>query len=211
MMQREDGQREVGELARTFNPGDSITRTTPTGQETVVLPPIASGHLRQLVVAGVGGAILGFHILPASAAVSSASPVILAAGTVTVADRWGTVIPGAQVRLIPRKVPRSSDDTLEARVEVIDTAGTVIVSAAHKTFFPQSWTEGQIQQAVYAALVEAYTARGAALGRLIGVTEQGVKIELRVQGAISAAGTHLTAIATAMPQPGQILGGPHRP
>jgi hypothetical protein len=146
---------EIGELAQTFNPGDSITRTTPTGQETVNLPVIAIGHLRQLVVAGAGGPIIGFHILPACVAVSSSSPVVLTAGTVVVTD--------------------------------------------------------QIQQAIYAAFVESYARGFTPLGKIIGVTGQGVKMELRVQGAISAVGSRLTRIATAMPQPGQILNGSHRP
>ncbi len=160
---------------------------------------------------GTGGPIIGFHILPRGVVVSPSSPVVLAAGAVVVSDQHGTLLAGTQVRLIPRKGPRSSDDTLEARVEVLDAAGTILTSVAQKTFFPQSWTEDQIQQAVYAAFVASYRRGAGSLGKIVGVTEQGVTLELRVQGTISAAGTRLTKIATAMPQPGQFLNVSHRP
>lgn len=48
----------------------------------MILPLIAIDHLRQVVIAGTGGPIIGFHILPAGVVVSSSSPVLLpAAGT----------------------------------------------------------------------------------------------------------------------------------
>jgi len=192
-----------------FNPGDPVTRTTSAGQvETVFLPPIDMNHLEQLGVAG--GSIQGLHILPTGLLVSSTSPVLLPTGTITILDSHGTPLTGAQVRLTPRKVPRSPDDTLEAKVEVL-TGGVVIGSISQKTFFPQSWTPDQIQQAIYTAFVACYRANGTLLGKVFGTTAQGVLLEFRVRGTISRTKTRLTSIGTAFPLSGQNLDASHLP
>jgi hypothetical protein len=113
--------------------GDAITRTTATGQETVLLPGIDLTHLKQAKV--VGTRLTGLHVQPPGTIVTGTAPITLAVDAVAVVDPHGTPITGAQVRLVPRKVPLSEYDTLEALVEVFDSAtGAVLASSSQKTF-----------------------------------------------------------------------------
>jgi hypothetical protein len=191
------------------NPGDSVTRTTPRGSETVNLPPLDLAHLTQIQVDGAN--VKGFHVLPAGVIITSSAAVVLPAGTVAVVDQRGAAIAGAQTRILPRKLPASEWDTLEARVEVLDAGGTVIASTSQKTFFPTAWTDAQVQQAIYAAFIEAYQGGQGPLAWMAGTTSAGVVIELVVTGAISAAGARLKEIKTAHPQAAQRLGHSHQP
>jgi hypothetical protein len=77
-------------------------------------------------------------------------------------------------------VPTSEWDTLEARVEVLDSTGMVIASTSQKTFFPTAWTDVQVQQAIYAAFIEAFQGGDGPLGWMAGTTSAGVVIELVV-------------------------------
>jgi hypothetical protein len=191
------------------NPGDAVTRTTQRGSETVYLPTISLAHLCQVYVDG--GHVKGFHVLPAGVIITSSAAVVLPPGAVTVVDRQGTVISGAQTRITPRKLPTSGWDTLEARVEVLDAAGTVIASREQKTFFPTSWSDVQVQEAIYVAFIEAYQSARGPLGRLIGTTPGGVIVELVVTGTMSATGTWLKEITTGYPRSGQTLNSSHQP
>jgi hypothetical protein len=158
-----------------------------------------------------GGNVKGFHVLPAGVIITSGSAVVLPPGSVSVVDQRGTAVRGVQVRITPRKVPASEWDTLEAEVEVHDASGLLVASVPHKTFFPQAWTIAQVQEAIYAAFIDAYQRGRGPLGRLIGRTPAGVIVELIVKGTISAAGTRLKEIATGHPEPGQTLSSSHRP
>jgi hypothetical protein len=191
------------------SPGDPVTRTTPHGSETVYLPAINLAHLTQIQV--VGSDVKGFHVLPAGVTITSAATLVLPPGAVAVVDRHGTGVPGVQVRIVPRKVPNSGWDTLEALVEVVDGTGVVLASVPHKTFFPAAWTIAQVQEAILAAFVEAYQAGRGPLGRLTGSTPAGVLIEVLVRGTTSAAGTRLKEIGTANPRSGQTLTSSHQP
>jgi hypothetical protein len=190
--------------------GDAITRTTASGHEMILLPGIDLAHLKQVKV--VGTRLAGFHVLPATTVVKGLTPITLPVGAVPVVDQQGSSIPGAWIRIVPRKAPQSDHDTLEALVEVVaSTTGIVLASSSQKTFWPVAWSDGQIEQAIYAALVQAYQANRVPLGLVWGVTPEGVTVELAVQGNISAAGTRLTLIAMAHPRPGQQLVAAHQP
>src|SRR4051812_26628299 len=110
--------------------GDSLTRSTASGgTESVQLPSIDITHLMGAKV-DASGRIVGFHVLPpGTALLVLRNPVTLPAGSVKVVDASGTPIPGAQARITPRKVPVTGYDTLEARVEILDSAGTVLATS----------------------------------------------------------------------------------
>jgi hypothetical protein len=188
-----------------MNQGDVITRTVVGAAESVSLPPINMNHLLTLRVEG--GRVSGFHILPISVVtVSSASEITLPAGSIQVVDSVGNLIAGAEIKLTPLRVPASPDDAFEARVEVLDSAGSRIAYDPAKTFYPQGWTQAQIQQAVYSAYVQHYRVGGAPFFlRMKLTTLKGVKIWMRVSGHQSAAGITLTGISTAYLDQGQNL------
>lgn len=119
------------------SPGDPVSRTTPRGTETVHLPGINLTHLSGVQIDGRD--VKGFHVLPAGVIITSASAVVLPPGSVPVVDRQGRAVPGAQVRITPRKAPASEWDILEAQVEVYDPSGVSLAAASHKTFFPAGW------------------------------------------------------------------------
>jgi hypothetical protein len=100
----------------------------------------------------------------------------------------------------------ASDDAFEARVEVLDSTGTRIGYDPAKSFYPQGWTQAQIQEAIYSAFVGHYKGGGASFFlRMRLTTPKGVKIWMRVSGNQSAAGITLTGIATAYLDQGQKL------
>jgi hypothetical protein len=188
-----------------MNRGDVISRTVGGATETVTLPPINMNHLLRLRVetSRVGG----FHVLPASVVtITSASEITLPAGSVPVVDAAGNPIAGAEIKMTPLRVPVSAHDGFETRVEVLDATGAQIAYDAAKTFYPQTWTQDQIEQAIYAAYVRHYQAGGAPffLRRRL-ATPKGVMIWMRVSGHQSAAGITLTGIATAYLDQGQQL------
>jgi hypothetical protein len=103
-------------------------------------------------------------------------------------------------------VPAGADDAFEAQVEVLDSAGSRIAYDPAKTFYPQGWSQAQIQQAIYSAYVRHYQAGGAPFFlRMRLTTPQGVKIWLRVSGNQSVAGITLTGVTTAYLDQGQHL------
>lgn len=188
-----------------MNRGDVITRTAGGATESVTLPPINMNHL--LTIRVETGRVSGFHVLPTSIlTVSSTSEVILPAGSIQIVDSSGYPIAGAVIKLTPLRVPASINDAFEARVEVLDSAGTQIGYDAAKAFYPQGWTQAQIEQAIYAAYVRHYQAGGAPFFmRMRLTTPKGVKIWLRVSGNQSAAGIALTGMPTAYLDQGQHL------
>jgi len=188
-----------------MNRGEVITRTVGGATESVTLPPINMNHL--LTIRVEGGGVSGFHILPISVVtISSTSELTLPAGSIQVVDSGGNPIAGAEIKLTPLRVPASAYDGFEARVEVFDSAGTRIAYDSAKTFYPQGWTQGQIEQAIYSAYVEVYKAGGAPFFlRMRLTTPKGIKIWMRVSGNQSAAGIALTGIATAYLEQGQKL------
>jgi hypothetical protein len=130
---------------------------------------------------------------------------------VAIVDGKGNPIPVAQREVTAVKTPKSAYDTLEAKVRVLDAANNELASVSHKTFFPQAWTEGQIQQAIYAAYAEGFLA-GKGPFRLAGETLQKVIVEMVVRGRQrSATRIDLDDIQTAYPRPGQILDASHQP
>jgi hypothetical protein len=188
-----------------MNRGDVITRTVGGAMESVTLPPINMNHL--LTIRVESGRVSGFHILPTSVVtVSSTREIILPAGSLQVVDSAGNPIAGAEIKLTPLRVPASADDAFEARVEVLDSTGTRIAYDAAKTFYPQGWTQAQIEQAIYSAYMRHYKAGGVPFFRRMRLTTpKGVKIWMRVSGNQSAAGIALTGIATAYLDQGQNL------
>lgn len=188
-----------------MNRGDVITRTVGGAKESVTLPPINMNHL--LTIRVQGGRVSGFHILPTSVVtIASTSEITLPAGSLQVVDSEGNPNAGAEVKLTPLRVPANAHDAFEARVEVLDFTGSRIAYDPAKTFYPQGWTQAQIEQAVYAAYVQHYKAGGAPFFlRMRLTTPQGVKIWMRVSGNQSAAGIALTGIATAYLDQGQNL------
>jgi hypothetical protein len=97
-------------------------------------------------------------------------------------------------------------------VEVLDTAGTVLASDAAKSFYPQAWTEDQIQEAVYSAYAAHYLNGGSPFFmRQALTTPQGVVIVMRVSGSQTASGVKLKAIPTAYLRSGQHLTASHAP
>jgi hypothetical protein len=133
-----------------MNQGDVITRTVGGATDSVTLPPINMNHL--LTIRVEGGRVSGFHILPMSVlTLSSTSAITLPAGSIPVVDSAGNPIAGAEIKLTPLRVPASAYDAFEARVEVLDTTGTRIGYDPAKTYYPQGWTQGQIQQGIYSA------------------------------------------------------------
>ena len=188
-----------------MNRGDVITRTVGGVTDSVTLPPINMNHL--LTIRVESGRVSGFHILPASVAtVSSTIEFPLPAGSLQVVDSAGNPIAGAEIKLTPLRVPVSADDAFEARVEILDSTGSKIAYDAAKTFYPQGWTQAQIEQAIYSAYVQHYKAGGAPFFRRMRVTTaKGVKLWMRVSGNQSAAGIALTGIATAYLDQGQNL------
>jgi hypothetical protein len=188
-----------------YNAGDVITRGVAGATESVTLPAINLSHLLTLTVDG--GRVSGFHILPTSVViVASRSEITLPAGSIRVVDSAGNPVTGAAIKLTPLCVPASAYDAFEARVEVLDSTGARIAYDAAKAFYPQGWTEAQIQQAVYSAYVRHYEGGGAAFFmRMRLTTPKGIKIWMRVSGNQSAAGTRLTGIATAYLDQGQNL------
>jgi hypothetical protein len=185
--------------------GDVLTRTAGGATESVTLPPINMNHL--LTIRIEGGRVSGFHILPTSIlTVSSTSEVTFPSGSIQVVDSAGNPIAGAEIKFTPLRVPASANDAFEARVEVLDSAGTQIGYDAAKAFYPQGWTQAQIEQAIYAAYVRHYQAGGAPFFmRMRLTTPKGVKIWMRVSGHQSAAGIALTGIPTAYLDQGQHL------
>jgi len=188
-----------------MNRGDVITRTVGGATESVTLPPINMNHL--LTIRVDSGRVSGFHILPTSVVtISSTSEITLSAGVLQVVDSAGKPIAGAEIKLTPLRVPASAHDAFEARVEVVDAAGSRIAYDPAKTFYPQGWTQAQIEQAVYSAYVQHYKAGGTPFFlRMRLATPKGVKICMRVSGNQSAAGIALTGIATAYLDQGQKL------
>jgi hypothetical protein len=103
-------------------------------------------------------------------------------------------------------------DALEAKVEVLDATGTVIAFDAAKAFYPQLWTEDQIQQAIYSAYVGHYRNGGSPFFvRQALTTPKGVVIEMRVGGSQTASGVKLKGIPTAFLRSGQHLTASHAP
>ncbi len=189
-----------------MNYGDSVKRSTSTGrQETVQLPPIDTLHLTGAKIDS-SGRISGFHVLPAGIPLSgSRNPVTLPIGSVKVVDASGTAIHRASVRITPRKVPLTGHDTLEAKVEILDSTGMVLATSSHKTFFPENWTLAQIEKATYDAFVEAYQRGKGPIGAVAGTTTEGTKLNIVVKGTMSASNTTLKSISTSHPLPGQTL------
>jgi hypothetical protein len=194
-----------------YKAGDVITRTVGGKTESVTLPPISMTHLKTLMVDG--NKVRGFHILPTSVAtITSTSPITLPAGSITVVDSNGTPIAGAQVKLTPSRVPADGYDAFEAKVEVFDSAGTLLASDASKSFYPQSWTEDQIQEAIYSAYAAHYRSGGTEFfARMVLRTPKGVEIEMRVSGSLTASGVRLREIPTAYLVPLQHLNSTHAP
>jgi hypothetical protein len=188
-----------------MNQGDVITRAVGGRTESVTLPPINMNHL--LTIRAEGGRVSGFHILPTSVVtISSASEITLPAGSIPVVDSAASQIAGAEINLTPLRVPGSANDAFEARLEVLDSGGTRIAYDPAKAFYPQGWTQAQIQQAIYAAYVRYYQAGGAPFFlRMMVTTPKGVKIWMRVSGNQSATGVALSGIATAYLDQGQYL------
>lgn len=185
--------------------GDVLTRTAGGATESVTLPPINMNHL--LTIRIEGGRVSGFHILPTSIRiVSSTSEVTFPAGSIPIVDSAGNPIARAEIKFTPLRVPASVNDAFEARVEVLDSAGIPIGYDAAKAFYPQGWTQAQIEQAIYAAYVRHYQSGGAPFFmRMRLTTPKGVKIWMRVSGNQSAAGIALTGIPTAYLDQGQHL------
>jgi hypothetical protein len=193
--------------------GDEVTRTTASGAvEKVTLPAIDMAHLTGVAMSA-GGGVNGFHVLPGSITpITSTSPFLLPAGSVRVVDSVGMLIVGATVEVTPRRVPASADDAFEARVRVYDSAGALIGTSPSKTFFPQGWTDAQIQQGIYSAYAQAFQRGGAPFGtRLIVVTPEGVVIVMRMNGTQDSRGIVLTGIPTAYLRQGQCLDATHVP
>jgi hypothetical protein len=116
------------------------------------------------------------------------------------------------VRVAPLRVPATAFDAFEARIEVVNSAGGVIGTNPAKSFFPQGWTPGDIQQGIYSANARNFQNGGAPLGlRLALGTPEGVVIEMRVNGRQSASGITLTEIPTAYLRQGQHLNATHVP
>jgi hypothetical protein len=189
--------------------GDTVTRTTTRGTETVLLPGINFLHLSQVQIDASN--VKGFHVLPAGVIITSGSTIALPLGSVSVVDRNGTAVPAVQVWITPRKVPVSPWDTLEAQVEVRDGSGVLMASVPHKTFFPLGWVSAQVQEAIFTAFIDAYQGGQGPIGRLVGRTPAGVIVELFVKGTVSATGTRLKEIATGHPRPGQTLSPSQQP
>src|ERR1043165_2430012 len=188
-----------------MNRGDVISRTMGSATESVTLPPINMNHL--LTIRVERGRVSGFHILPTRVVtISSTSEMTLPAGSIQVVDSAGNPITGAEIKLTPLRVPASIDDAFEARVEVLDSMGTRIAYDPAKAFYPQGWTQAQIQQAIYSAYVGHYQAGGGPFFmRMRLTTPKGVNIWMRVSGHQSAAGITLTGIVTAYLDQGQNL------
>ena len=188
-----------------MNRGDVLTRTISSASEFVTLPPINMNHL--LTIRVENGRVSGFHILPPRVVtISSTSAISLPVGSVQVVDSVGNPIAGAEIQVTSLRVPASAHDAFEARVEVVDSTGRRIAYDPAKSFYPQAWTEAQIEQAIYAAYAQHYKAGGAPFflrSRL--TTPKGVKIWMRVSGNQSAAGIALTGVATAYLDQGQNL------
>jgi hypothetical protein len=193
--------------------GDELTRTTIGGViQKVILPPINMAHLTEPTV-DARGRINGFHVLPAALGrITSTSSVTLPAGSVFVLDANGVLMRGAQVRITPFRVPRSDLDAFEAKVEVLDATGKIIGTTSAKSFFPQGWTEAQIQTAIYTPYARNFQAGGAPFfTRMALLTPEGVHIEMRVNGTQSPRGVTLKEIPTAYLIQGQILDATHVP
>ncbi|MGL4549947.1 MAG: hypothetical protein ACRC33_02065 [Gemmataceae bacterium] len=173
---------------QTYQAGDALSRQSGDQAESVHLPPLDLNHLRTLTADA--GRVRGFHVLPAAALnVVSTRPEMLPAGVVAVLDPAGVPIAAARVRVAPHRVPAGGHDAFEARVEVLDAGAAVIAADPSKSFYPQSWTDAQIQQAVYAAYAEHYFNGGSPFFvRQALKTPQGVIIETRVSGSQSAYG-----------------------
>lgn len=189
----------------TYTAGDVLTRTESGATESVTLPPIHLSHLLTLKVQG--GRVSGFHVLPTSVVtISSTSEITLPAGSVPIIDSAGIPIADAELKLTPLRVTASAYDAFEARVEVLDSAGARIAYDPAKSFYPQAWTQAQIQQAIYSAYARHYNGGGPPFFvRMRLTTPTGVKIWMRVSGNQSAAGISLRAIATAYLDQGQHL------
>lgn len=196
---------------RRFRTGDLLSRTVGGQTEAVTLPPIDMNHLRSVTVDG--NKVRGFHVLAAAVyTIISTSSVTLPVGSIAIVDPTGAPLAGTRIRLMPHRVPTDGFDAFEAKVEVVDSTGIVLGSDASKSFYPQSWTEDQIQDAIYSAYAEHYLAGGSPLFfRQVLTTPTGVAIELRVSGSSSAAGVKLKGIPTAYLQSGQRLTSSHAP
>ncbi len=117
----------------------------------------------------------------------------------------------AQVRLTPLRVAMVAD-AFEAKVEVLDATGTVIASDAANSFYPQAWTEDQIQEAVYSAYAAHYRNGGSPFFmRQALTTPKVVVIVMRVSGSQTASGVKLRAVPTASLRSGQHLTASHAP
>lgn len=188
-----------------MNRGDLITRTVGGATETVTLPPIKMNHL--LTIQVQGSRVSGFHILPTSVAtISRTGEITLPVNSLQLIDSVGNSITGANIKLTPLRVPANAHDSFEAQVEVVDSKGSRIAYDPAKTFYPQGWTQAQIEQAIYSAYVQHYKAGGAPFFfRMRLTTPKGVKIWMRISGNQSAAGIALTGIPTAYLDQGQNL------
>jgi Bacterial EndoU nuclease len=192
--------------------GDEITRTTATGNERVRLPPIGMRHLLDVTITANGRAD-GFHICPMSlGTIATAAKTLIASGAVSVIDAAGQLVVGAVIVVTPHRVPASEFDAFEARVEVFDSNGQRVAASSSKSFFPQAWTEAQIEKAIYAAYELHFRKGGVSFfTRMMLATPEGGKIEMRVNGRQTPNGIVLTEIPTAYLIQGQHLDSTHLP
>jgi hypothetical protein len=161
----------------------------------------------------VNGRIEGLHVLPLLAGkVASTSALTIPPGVVRIVDFGGMARVGAEIKITPRRAPTNEFDSFEAKVEIFDVGGRLLGASASKSFFPQGWTEAQIQTATYAAYARHYQSGGAPFfTRMVLRTPEGVWIVLRVNGNQSAAGVTLSEIPTAYLVQGQVLTATHVP
>jgi len=183
-----------------YQAGDIIYRVSTTAtSQCIVLPSIDFGHLRDIAITR-SGKISGFHILPAAIAVVPNATVNLAVGAVPVLEPSGAdVTARARVSLHFSSVSTAdSDNMASARVEVeYNDSGGVICRAnvSQKNFWPRSWNEAEITQAIYQALSGAYAGFQTPPGQIKETTQKGILVEMRLDGTSS----RLTSIRTAYP------------
>lgn len=198
--------------------GQKLTRFAATGTtESITLPPIDFVHLREINM--TGSRINGFHVLPSGLAlgVRPNVEITLPPGPVNVFEPSGAdVTDSATVKLrFSGAATVDADNMIEARVtvEYADEVGrSKKASASQKNFWPRSWSESDISEAIYQALAESFRKGATPQGAVTGTTQKGIQVDMRINSISATPGAFiLSTIRTAYPVYTKRLTGTDKP
>jgi hypothetical protein len=166
--------------------GQAHVVTVPgTGaQVNLTLPPIDMPHIVNGCILPGTALLDGFHHFTTAAAIQRGVAILLTGHAVMTTTAAGlSVMQNVNMRVVPL-VSATHDAPFDASVEVLDPAThAVIATKASSSFFPVNWSQQQITQAAYEAMIHYVENTGLQpIGRGISArTDFNVRLQLRVQ------------------------------